>query len=40
MKKNLLDPIEGIYGTKRTGLSEVVQKAFNKSFSYLDEHYH
>ena len=40
IRENLLDPVEGLYGTERTGLSDCVQTALKKSFFYLDELYH
>jgi serine/threonine protein phosphatase PrpC len=40
IKKNLLDPVYGIFGSERKGLSEVVNKALTKSFKDLDQKYH
>jgi len=40
MRKNLLDPKYGLYGTERKGLSQVADFAFKQSFKILDEHYH
>ena len=39
MRKNLLDPIEGIYGKDRAKFNACVKKALDKTFVNLDEEY-
>ena len=39
MRKNLLDPIEGIYGRDRDKFNLCVKKALDKTFTNLDEEY-
>lgn len=40
IRRNLLDPVNGIFGSERKGLSEVVNKALTTSFKNLDQEYH
>jgi len=39
MRKNLLDPIEGIYGKNRAKFNACVKMALDKTFVNLDEEY-
>jgi hypothetical protein len=40
IRKNLLDPKEGLYGTERKGFNECVSIALRKSFEVLDEYFY
>jgi hypothetical protein len=37
MRKNLLDPQEGIYGKNRPQFNACIKKALEKTFTNLDE---
>jgi len=40
IRKNLLDPIEGIYGSQRKGVNECIDRALRKTFYNIDDEYY
>lgn len=39
IRKNLLDPVHGIYGTERKGMNECIELALKTTFFNIDEAY-